>query len=137
MSWQQIKVLTSKPNASKDFRGRVLFFPGTFFRPYFWNRPEMVGLFKMLILRMVAKSILHRFETMVETIVRCYLQGNRMIPGLLRWCRISSIHSMSGIARIWLGWLRCSFRNPLIFTGCPVLLRAPPRFFFEGVHLVF
>ena len=37
------------------------------------------------------------FETMVETIVRCYLQGNRIIPNLLKWCGNSSIHGM-GVA---------------------------------------
>ena len=40
-------------------------------------------------------EFLHHWETMVETIVGWYLQGNRIIPGFLRWCRISSIHSIS------------------------------------------
>ena len=29
------------------------------------------------------KSISHHFETMVETMVSCLLQGNRLIPGFL------------------------------------------------------
>ena len=32
-------------------------------------------------------------KTMVETMVGRHLQGNQTIPGLLRWCRIWSIHS--------------------------------------------
>ena len=38
---------------------------------------------------MVAKSISHHFETMVETIrlVGIYV-GESFIPGFLRWCRI-------------------------------------------------
>ena len=38
------------------------------------------------------KSISHHFKTMVETLfVGC---KENIIPGLLRWCRISSIHSI-------------------------------------------
>ena len=41
-------------------------------------------------------SISHHFETMVETIVRCYLQENiNIVPLFLRWCRNSSIHSIA------------------------------------------
>ena len=36
------------------------------------------------------KSISHHFETMVETVTFVGIY----IPGCLRWCRISSIHSM-------------------------------------------
>ena len=61
---------------------------------------------------MVAKSTSHHRETVVGTIVLLvftresnhieswetffcwYVQGNRIIPGVLRWCGISSIHSM-------------------------------------------
>ena len=42
-----------------------------------------------------AKSASHYLDSMVETIVCRYLQGNHPKPGFLRWCRISSIHSMS------------------------------------------
>ena len=35
----------------------------------------------------------HHFETVAETVVCWHLQGNRIIPGFLRWCRISSTHS--------------------------------------------
>ena len=41
-----------------------------------------------------AKSTSHHFDTMVETIICWYLQGNEQKPGCLRWCRISFIHSM-------------------------------------------
>ena len=41
------------------------------------------------------KNVRSTEETVAETIVCWYLQGNRIIPGgFLRWCRISSIHSM-------------------------------------------
>ena len=44
----------------------------------------------------------HHVETMVETMVRWYLQGNRIIPGFLGWCRISPIHSRRVVlSRVW------------------------------------
>ena len=36
-------------------------------------------------------TTLHKFETMVETIV-WYLQGNHPKPGLLRWCEMDCVH---------------------------------------------
>ena len=39
----------------------------------------------------------HYFETMVETITFAGIYREFAIPGFLRWCRISSIHSRIGI----------------------------------------
>ena len=45
---------------------------------------------------MVAKSILHHLETMVETYGLLEFTGeSNQKPGLLRWGRISSIHRMN------------------------------------------
>ena len=43
-------------------------------------------------------GILRHFETMVATMVFWYLQGSQIIPGFLRWCRISFIHSRSPLS---------------------------------------
>ena len=43
-------------------------------------------------------KILHHFETMVDTICFAgFYRGNRIIPGLLRWCKldVATIHSIS------------------------------------------
>ena len=37
-------------------------------------------------------EILHHLETMVETIVCWYLQGNQQKPGFLRWCEMDFVH---------------------------------------------
>ena len=50
----------------------------------------MALLGKTLILWM--DEILHHFETMVETLVCWYLQGNRIIPAFLRWCEMDFVH---------------------------------------------
>ena len=36
--------------------------------------------------------MLYHFQTMVETIVCCYLQGNQHIPVFLRWCEVDLVH---------------------------------------------
>ena len=41
-------------------------------------------------------KILHHLATMVETIVCWYLQDNRFIPGLLRWCEMDFVHPHYG-----------------------------------------
>ena len=46
------------------------------------------------VLRKIAKSVRTTLKPS-ETIVVWYLRGNQIIPGSLRLCRISSIHSMS------------------------------------------
>ena len=49
------------------------------------------------MLWMVATSILHQTETMVETSFCWYIYREVIVPGFLRWCRISSIHSSDKI----------------------------------------
>ena len=49
----------------------------------------------------------HHLEAMLETSFGWYLQGNRIVPRILRWCRISSIDSMSNCQCYWgidIGW---------------------------------
>ena len=63
--------------------------------------------------RLWMDEILHHLENMVETLVWWYLQGNRFIPGFLRWCEMdfATIHSncIKGMhlkaKRLW-GWIR-------------------------------
>ena len=53
----------------------------------------------------------HHLETMVESIVCWYLQGNRILPGFLRWCEMdfATIHSGSKhVARVAIGWAKAT-----------------------------
>ena len=64
-------------------------------------------------------QISHQLEAMVETIGHWYSQGNH--HGFLRWCRISSIHSM-GIFNIVdppLNYVKGNAKGNQSFLGAP------------------
>ena len=76
------------------FARKVGWAPGGFI---YQGNPSISTL-KGHLLWMVAKSISHQLETMVETTVPCYLQGNHPKPGPLRRREMDfvTIHSMLG-----------------------------------------
>ena len=57
------------------------------------------------LLRMVAKSISHRFETMVETIVRWYLLGGAGFRSSTVWLQFASAPCVRVICTLQLLWI--------------------------------
>ena len=62
------------------------------------------------------KTVSHHFEAMGNENGCWYLQGNQIIPGFVRWCKISSIHSM--VCRT-ANWTPTPFWGPLYYWHLP------------------
>ena len=58
------------------------------------------SLFSGVILWMVAKPVRTTQEAMVETITFVGIYRGIILPGFLRWCRISSIHCIYNLVRV-------------------------------------